>query len=48
MNAPLPVLGTRTLWRFYNNLCLDFLGQAFYLSINDFDGTILNARVAVP
>ena len=47
VNAPLPVIGARTLWRFYDNLYLDFLGQAFYLSIDDFDGTILNARAAV-
>ena len=47
VNAPLPVIGARTLWRFHENLYLDFLGQAFYLSIDDFDGTILNARAAV-
>jgi len=47
VDAPLPVIGARTLWRFHENLYLDFLGQAFYLSIDDFDGTILNARAAV-
>jgi len=46
-NAPLPVVGARTLWRFRDNFYLDFLGQAFYLSIDDYDGTILNARAAV-
>ena len=47
VNAPLPVIGARTLWRFHGNFYLDVMGQAFYLSIDDFDGTILNARAAV-
>lgn len=47
VNAPLPVVGARTLWRFRDNFYLDFLGQAFYLSIDDYDGTILNARGAL-
>lgn len=47
VNAPLPVIGARTLWRFRENLYLDLLGQAFYLSIDDFDGTILNGRGAL-
>jgi hypothetical protein len=47
VNAPLPVIGGRTLWRFHENFYVDLLAQAFYLSIDDFDGTILNARTAV-
>lgn len=47
LNAPLPVIGARTLWRFRENLYLDLLGQAFYLAMDDYDGSILNARAAV-
>ena len=47
VNTPLPVIGARTLRRFHENFYLDFLGQAFYLSVDDFDGIILNARAAV-
>lgn len=46
-SAPLPVVGARTLWRFNENFYLEVLGQAFYLSFDDFDGTILNGRAAV-
>jgi hypothetical protein len=47
VNAPLPVIGARTLWRVGENVYLDFLGQAFYLTIDEYDGSILNARVAI-
>ena len=47
VNAPLPVIGARTLWRFHESLYLDFMGQAFYLSIDDYDGSILNLRATV-
>jgi hypothetical protein len=47
VNAPLPVIGARTLWRFHDSLYLDFVGQAFYIAIDEYEGTILNARAAV-
>lgn len=43
-DAPLPVLGARGLWRLRDDLYLDVLGQAFSLSIDDYDGRILNLR----
>jgi len=47
VDAPLPVIGARALWRFSDNWYLDGLAQAFYLSTSDLEGSILNSRVAV-
>lgn len=42
--APLPVVGARALRRVHGNFYLDVLGQAFYLSLDEYRGRILNAR----
>jgi hypothetical protein len=47
VDAPLPVIGLRGLWRFYGDFYLDTMGQAFYLSIDEYDGSILNGRAVV-
>lgn len=47
VDAPLPVIGGRSLWRFHNNFYLDVVAQAFYLTIGEYDGTILNGRAVV-
>lgn len=44
VDAPLPVLGVRGLWGLGGDWYLDMLGQAFYLSVGDYDGRILNWR----
>jgi hypothetical protein len=47
VDAPLPVLGARGQWRLHNNFYADMLGQAFYLSVGDYTGRILNLRAAL-
>lgn len=47
VDAPLPVIGLHGLWRLQQNFYLDLMGQAFYLSIDDYDGNILNGRAAL-
>lgn len=44
VDAPLPVLGARGLWRIGDNWYADLLGQAFYLAIDNYEGRILNLR----
>ena len=44
LDAPLPVFGVRSLWRLRDNLYVDLLGQAFSLSVDEYDGRILNLR----
>ncbi|NHA14211.1 hypothetical protein [Thioalkalivibrio sp. XN279] len=47
VDAPLPVFGARGQWRLGNNFYADLLGQAFYLSVGDYTGRILNLRATV-
>ena len=47
VNAPLPVIGARGMWRMGGNFYLDGQVQYFALSFDDFDGSILNYRAAV-
>jgi hypothetical protein len=43
-DAPLPVFGVRGLWRWRDDLYFDLLAQAFSLSVDEYDGRILNLR----
>lgn len=47
VDAPLPVLGARALWRIGGDWWLDASGQYFALSIDDYDGSLRDYRVAV-
>ena len=47
VNAPLPVIGARGMWRMGGNFYLDAQAQFFALSFDDFDGSIINYRAAV-
>ncbi len=47
VNAPLPVIGARGLWRMGGNFYLEGQIQYFALSFDDYDGSILNYRAAV-
>lgn len=47
VDAPLPVVGARSLWRLNDKLYLDGLAQAFYLTFGDYEGSILNWRMAL-
>ncbi len=47
VDAPLPVLGARTMWRMGGNFYLDAQAQFFAISFDEFDGTITNFRAAV-
>jgi hypothetical protein len=47
VGAPLPVFGARGLWRLSDEVYADLLGQAFYLSVGDYEGRILNWRATV-
>ena len=46
VNAPLPVIGGRVLWRMGGNFYLDGQLQYFALSMDGFDGSITNYRAA--
>lgn len=46
VDAPLPVIGLHGMWRFGGNFYLDAHAQFFALSIDDFDGSIVNYRAA--
>jgi hypothetical protein len=47
VDAPLPVIGVRGMWRMGGNFYLDAQAQYFALSFDDFDGSIVNYRAAV-
>jgi hypothetical protein len=47
VDAPLPVVGVRGMWRMGGNFYLDAQAQYFALSFDDFDGSIVNYRAAV-
>ena len=47
VNVPLPVLGGHALWRIGGDLYLDGLAQWFALSINEYDGNLVNLRGAL-
>lgn len=46
VNAPLPVIGLRGLWRLTGPFWLDASAQFFYLSIDDYQGSLQDYRVA--
>lgn len=46
VDAPLPVVGFRGLWRLGGDFYLDAQAQYFKLSIDQIDGTLLNYRAA--
>ena len=47
VTGPLPVLGFRALWDMSHNFYLDALVQFFYISFDNFDGSITDGKVAV-
>ena len=47
LDAPLPVIGVRGMWRMGGNFYLDGQAQYFALSFDQFDGNIVNYRAAV-
>lgn len=47
VDAPLPVFGARGMWRLGGNFYLDAQVQWFALSIDQYDGSLLNYRGAV-
>jgi len=47
VDMPLPVFGGRALWRMGGDFYLDAIVQWFALSIDEYDGSILNYRAAV-
>jgi hypothetical protein len=47
VDAPLPVFGARSQWRLGRDFYADVLGQAFYLSVGDYTGRILNLRATL-
>jgi hypothetical protein len=46
VDAPLPVIGLRGMWRIGGNFYVDAQAQYFALSFDDFDGSIVNYRAA--
>ncbi len=47
LDAPLPVLGVRGLWQLSENFDLDAHAQYFFMSYDDFDGSIVDYRIAL-
>jgi hypothetical protein len=47
LDAPLPVIGVHALWRMIGSFYLEGQAQAFALSIDEYDGEILNLRAAL-
>ena len=47
VNGPLPVIGFHALWDMGHNLYLDGLLQLFYISFDNFDGAISDAKLTV-
>jgi hypothetical protein len=47
VDAPLPVIGARGMWRMGGNFYLDAQAQFFALSMDGFSGNIINYRAAV-
>lgn len=47
LNAPLPVVGVRGLWRIHRNFWLDGAAQYFALQYDIYDGSILDTRIGV-
>ena len=47
VNGPLPVLGFHILWDMGHHLYLDGLAQLFYISFDNFDGAITDAKLTV-
>lgn len=47
LDAPLPVVGVRGLWRIHNNFWLDGAVQYFALQYDIYDGSILDSRIGV-
>ncbi|HEX6572636.1 MAG TPA: hypothetical protein VF055_11485 [Steroidobacteraceae bacterium] len=45
VNAPLPVIGLRGLWKFPANLYVDAQAQFFALSIDEYDGSVQDYRL---
>jgi hypothetical protein len=45
VNAPLPVVGLRGLWKLPANFYIDAQGQFFALSIDEYDGSVQDYRV---
>jgi hypothetical protein len=47
VTGPLPVIGFRVLWDMGHNLYLDGMAQFFYISFDNFDGSITDTKVTV-
>ena len=47
VGAPLPVFGARALWHLGGNFYLDAMAQWFALSIDQYDGSLVNYRAAL-
>ncbi|HKE44593.1 MAG TPA: hypothetical protein VKB41_08645 [Steroidobacteraceae bacterium] len=47
VTGPLPVLGFHALWDMGHNLYLDGLVQFFYISFDEFDGSITDGKVTL-
>lgn len=47
VDAPLPVIGAHGMWRVGGDFYLDGLAQFFALSIDEYDGSIINYRAAL-
>jgi len=47
VDAPLPVFGARGMWRFGGDFYLDAMVQWFALSIDQYDGSLVNYRAAL-
>jgi hypothetical protein len=47
VTGPLPVLGFRALWDMSHNFYLDAMLQFFYISFDNFDGSITDGKLAV-
>jgi len=45
VNAPLPVIGARGLWKLPNNFYVDAQAQFFALSIDEYDGSVQDYRL---
>lgn len=47
VDAPLPVIGVHALWRMFGSFYLEGQAQAFAMSMDEYDGQILNFRGAL-
>ena len=47
LNAPLPVIGGRAIWRIHGNFWLDAMVQFFALEYENVDGQLIDTRIGV-